>query len=282
MKDGFIISLLSIIPKKPTARCMGYTARLRLPSFINRALLRAFVWKYKINMDESAAKLEEFSSLSDLFLRKLKSGSRVISQKKGVCTSPVDGTIHSFGNITNGEFIQAEEMTGSVSNLIGQTEGESPLFQNGSYMIIYLSPQDYHRVHSHTEGTLSNIRYLPGRLWPVFPAATRSIQSLFDKNERMVFSMDTEYGKQILAMIGAFGVGRMTSSFVDVITNTNTEASEHPMETPLKRGQDIGAFALGSTVILVWEHQDISWSVQTGAKVRLGEELLTYQQQANT
>lgn len=275
MKDGLIITLLSIIPKKPTARFMGFTARLRFPSFINRAFLRAFVWKYNINMVESTSKIEDFHSLSDLFLRKLKPKVRLIEQEANIVTSPVDGTIHSFGPIVDGTFAQSKELKGLVSNLIGSQE-ESQSFQNGSYMIIYLSPQDYHRVHSHTKGTISTIRYLPGRLWPVFPAATRTISSLFDKNERMVFSFNTDHGNEILAMIGAFGVGRMTSPFVDIITNTQMKQESVEVSTDIERGDEIGAFGLGSTVILVWEHQNIIWDVKVGDTIRLGNKLLTY------
>ena len=275
MKDGLIITLLSIIPKKPTARFMGCTARLRLPSFINRALLRAFVWKYNINMDESESKLEDFACLSDLFLRKLKPGVRLIDQESAIATSPVDGKVHSFGHIENGTFSQSENLKGIVSNLIGSQENHHH-FQNGSYMIIYLSPQDYHRVHSHTDGTLSSIRYLPGRLWPVFPAATRSIESLFDKNERMIFSFDTKYGKEVLAMIGAFGVGRMTSPYIDIVTNTNAQEQSLRAQEEVTKGNEVGAFGLGSTVILVWSHQNIQWNVEVGDIVRLGKKLLTY------
>lgn len=275
MKDGLIITLLSIIPKKPTARFMGFTARLRLPSFINRAFLRAFVWKYNINMDESASNIEDFASLSDLFLRKLKPGVRSIDSKAGIMTSPVDGKVHSFGHIENGNFAQSKEMNGNVANLIGSQE-DARQFQNGSYMIIYLSPQDYHRVHSHADGVIASLRYLPGKLWPVFPAATRSIKSLFDSNERMIFLFDTEHGKEVLAMIGAFGVGRMTSPFVDIVTNTDIPKQNIPMSEKVKKGDEIGAFGLGSTVILVWTHKNIKWDVEIGESVRLGNKLLTY------
>ena len=272
MKDGFIITVLSMIPKKPTARLMGWTARLRFPSLINKAFLRAFVWKYNINMEESAAKLEDCTSLSDLFLRPLKNGIREIDPREHVCVSPVDGTIHSFGRIIDGKFLQAEDMTGSVQNLCGDHHDElkASEFHNGQYMIIYLSPQDYHRVHSHTDGTLTLIRYLPGRLWPVFPAATRKIESLFDKNERLLFSYQTSHGKQLLAMIGAFGVGRMTSVFCDITTNTETPAKDVRAQNEIQRGMEIGAFALGSTVILMWNNDKISWLVSRGEKIRLG------------
>ena len=278
MKDGLIITILSMIPKKPTARLMGWTARLRFPSFINKAFLRVFVWKYNINMEESAVKLEDFSSLSDLFLRPLKAGIREIDHREDVCVSPVDGTIHSFGNIIEGRFEQAEDMTGSVQNLCGEHHMalDAKEFHNGQYMIIYLSPQDYHRVHSHADGMISLIRYLPGCLWPVFPAATRKIASLFDKNERLLFSYETKYGRQLLSMIGAFGVGRMNSVFSDITTNTDTPAQDMISNQPIQRGVEIGAFALGSTVILMWNHDKIKWLVSKGEKIKLGTSIIQF------
>jgi len=282
MKDGLIISLLSIIPKKPTARFMGYTARLRMPKIINRALLRAFVWKYNINMNESVQSVEEFHCLSDLFLRKLKPQCRNISQDKEIEVSPVDGKIHSFGNIIDGRFHQANDLSGSIAELIGNhnTLLNASKYAQGSYMIIYLSPQDYHRVHAHKEGVLSCIRYMPGRLWPVFPAATRKIESLFDRNERMIFELQTDHGTEILAMIGAFGVGRMHSPFCDITTNTNGQQQDILRAQEVNRGDEIGAFGLGSTVILVWSHQEIEWLVEKNQKITLGSPIIKHKSDA--
>ena len=140
-------------------------------------------------------------------------------------------------------------------------------------MIIYLSPQDYHRVHSHKEGVLSQARYLPGRLWPVFPAATRKISSLFDKNERLVFELKNETDKEIIAMIGAFGVGRMGSAFLDIESNLHHPQQDFGLDNSIARGEEIGYFALGSTVILLWQHRDIQWCVQEGEPIRLGNKI---------
>ena len=274
MKDGLIITLLSIIPKKPTARFMGFTARLRFPSFMNRAFLRAFVWKYNINMEESVSKIEDFNSLSDLFLRKLKPKVRVIEQEPNIATSPVDGTIHSFGPIVDGTFAQSKELKGLVSNLIGSQE-ESQNFQNGSYMIIYLSPQDYHRVHCHDGGTLRELQYQPGKLWPVFPAATRKIPHLFDRNERLVFHIEHfERGniQSVLSMIGAFGVGRMTTDWNPVITNNYEPKQDITILKSIQRGDELGRFELGSTVVLFFQpDQIVKWGVEEGQKVQLGQ-----------
>ena len=94
----------------------------------------------------------------------------------------------------------------------------------------------------------------------------------------MVFLFDTENGKEALAMIGAFGVGRMTNPFVDIVTNTDMEKQFVPVRERVSRGDELGAFGLGSTVILVWKHKNIKWDVEIGDNVRLGNKLLTYTQ----
>ena len=114
---------------------------------------------------------------------------------------------------------------------------------------------------------------MPGQLWPVFPAATRSIDSLFDRNERLVFEIQTPHQTGILAMIGAFGVGRMGSPFIDVETNQNGPQTDFSVQEDIQRGTELGYFALGSTVILLWPNRSIEWRVQRGASIRMGESI---------
>jgi len=278
MKDGIIISILSIIPKKPVARLMGRATRIQLPTFLHRLLIRYFVWKYNVNLEECEGSIEDFNSLSEFFIRPLKVGRRKIEQQKDIFVSPADGKVHSYGRIQNGNFFQSESLMGNISELLGTGQEDlgfsSNRYWEGSFIIIYLSPQDYHRVHLHGDGNLTSARYQPGRLWPVFPAATRKVPSLFDRNERLLFSLENKKKYSVLAMIGAFGVGRMTTKHFDVITNTNTPAYEHRFTEPLSqnRGAEIGRFEMGSTVILLFD-EDLHWNVTNGQTVRLGEKI---------
>ena len=121
-------------------------------------------------------------------------------------------------------------------------------YDNGHYAVIYLSPTDYHRVHSPIDAKLHCLKYLPGKLWPVFPAATRKIDNLFDKNERLVFGFESPFGAMALVMVGAFGVGRMRTPFSDLITNQKQHGKCIPFnpETNVEKGEIV---ADGSTVI---------------------------------
>ena len=277
MKDGIIISLLSILPKNKIARFMGVSARIELPQFMHRLLIRFFVWKYKINLEECNGDIDDFKSLSEFFIRTLKDGRRQIEARPEFLASPVDGRVHTFGKIVNGEFEQYDGQVGSVAEMLGRPMSDPTCqrYNNGEFIIIYLSPQDYHRVHSHDGGTLRELQYQPGQLWPVFPAATKKIPHLFDRNERLVFHIEHfERGnvQSVISMIGAFGVGRMTTDWNPVITNNHEPQQDVTILQTIQRGAELGRFELGSTVVLFFQPDQIKkWNVSSGQKVELGE-----------
>ena len=282
MKDGLIISFLSILPKKSIARFMGINARLELPSFLQKLIIRYFVWKYDVNLEECTGSIEDYDSLAKFFIRELKPGRRPIDQNPQAIVSPVDGRVHAYGKILNGTFEQYENQVGSVAEMLGVNE-DSPLAQrynNGDFIIIYLSPQDYHRVHSHETGTITRLAYFPGKLWPVFPAATRKIPHLFDRNERLVFHIQHPTKKDVessIALIGAFGVGRMTTDWDSVITNNSEPQKSIDINKQVGKGIELGRFELGSTVVLFFEPNQIKeWSVTRGNKIQLGTKMATY------
>ncbi len=275
MRDGLIISALSIVPRKTASRIMGVLSRTGL----SRLLIRLFAWRYRIDLTECQGEPGDFDSLSAFFLRPLLPGARPVDTTPGALISPVDGTVHTFGRIIDGRFTQSETRTGSIAALLGATDprmsGAAPLpaerFEGGHYAVIYLSPQDYHRVHTPCAGQVVRCRYLPGQLWPVFPAATRRVAGLFDHNERLIFALKTDNSTVLVAMIGAFGVGRMSTPLADIVTNTTGQACDAALSPPvaLERGAELGRFGLGSTVILLIEPGPFSWSLAPGQRVKL-------------
>jgi len=277
MRDGLIISLLSVVPKNQTTRLMGLVSRLGLSRLANRA----FAWRYGINLDECVGSPGDYPTLAEFFLRPLLPEARPIDADPAVLVSPADSVVHTFGRITDGTFAQSDTRSGSIAGLVGaadpRTESAPPMggeqFEGGHYAVLYLSPKDYHRVHSPRAGRLIRSRYLSGRLWPVFPTATRRIDGLFDRNERLIFQLDTDHGTIAVAMIGAFGVGRMTSPHADIITNTGGPARDVHQDSPpeVARGAELGSFGLGSTVILLLPPGDFSWELTPGAPVKMGQ-----------
>ncbi|MCB9777256.1 MAG: phosphatidylserine decarboxylase [Alphaproteobacteria bacterium] len=281
MNDALIVKVLSAVPKNPTARFMGRTARLRLPRFLHRALVGWFVRKYRVDLSECQGGVEDFDSLAHFFVRPLKPGMRPVDPRPDVLVSPVDAKVHTFGTIQGGRFLQADGVDASVAELIGVGDPRAPgasslsaeRFEGGAYAVLYLSPRDYHRVHTAREGRVTEVRYLPGTLWPVFAAATREVPGLFGKNERLAFTFDTDLGAVVEVMVGAFGVGRMTTVIGDVVTNDPAHGNDVVLEHPvaLDRAAELGRFELGSTVILLFEPGRVEWQVEPGQPVQLGQ-----------
>ncbi|MEC7946229.1 MAG: archaetidylserine decarboxylase [Myxococcota bacterium] len=280
MNDALIVSMLSIVPKNPVARGMGTASRLRLPAWLHRALVRWFVGKYGVDLSECEGEIDDFPTLADFFVRPLKAGVRPVDPDPDVVVSPVDARAHTFGQIKDGMFLQAEGQPARVAQLLGADDPRLPgltaeianRYEGGQYAVLYLSPKDYHRVHTPLEGTVARWRYLPGQLWPVFPAATRKVAGLFGRNERLLFELDTSFGRVAEVMVGAFGVGRMSSTVTDLVTNTGGRGVDAPLAPPLpiERAGEIGRFHLGSTVILLFEPGQIEWTLEPGQAVRLG------------
>lgn len=264
MKDAVIVSLLSVTPRKRGARTMGWIARTRA----SRLAVRWFVRAYKVDMSEAEGTLADYPTLEDLFTRKLKPGVRPIDSTLDAIVSPVDGQCAQVGRTEAGRVQVAPGQFMQVKDLLGEAvDGERDT------CVIYLSPKDYHRVHSPREGHVSNWNYLPGTLWPVFPAAVKRVRGLFEKNERVAVRLDTDHGPLHVVLVGAFGVGRITLSVCDLVTNSGGKKSEGKLAPApsLGRGDELGIFHLGSTVVLVAPPGRWSFTVKQGEKVKLGQ-----------
>jgi len=283
MRDGLIISALSVLPKKTTTKTIGVLSRLRLPRPLHNLLVRLYVFLFQVDLTECDRHISEFDSLSEFFSRPLKPGLRPIDSTPNALVSPVDATVHGFGRITGGQFGQSDSRSGSIHELVG-TDKVNPTqahpltagqFDEGWYAILYLSPTDYHRVHCPRSAKAIRCRYLPGHFWPVFPTATRRVKGLFDRNERLLFQLHSDRGGIVVAMIGAFGVAHMRTPIADI----NPDASANGMDidlsppTPLDRGQEIGRFGMGSTVIVLVEPVSggsFQWNLEPGQPVKVG------------
>ena len=252
---------------------MGVGARLRLPRFAHRMLLRWFVRKYQVDLSESQGTIDDFDSLAAFFIRHLKPGMRPIDDSEGILVSPADAKAHTFGRIENGKFLQADGRHASVAALVGPEHADR--FEGGEFAVLYLAPPDYHRVHSPAEGTIASLDYRPGTLWPVFAAASRKVDELFGRNERLVFHMDTPAGRIATVMVGAFGVGRIGNEFDSRITNAGQPTGDTPLDPPatVLRGGELGRFELGSTVILLCEPGRVKWELEPGQVTRVGRKI---------
>jgi len=264
MKDALIVSALSLVPRNRGARAMGWFARTGLSRWVTSLFVRV----YGVNLDEAAGELADYPTLEALFTRTLKPGARPVDDGEGVMVSPVDGRCAYVGPSTEGRIEVAPGRWLPLGELVGRNlDGEHDA------VVLYLSPTDYHRVHVPCDGDGVHWRYVPGTLWPVFPAAVRRIDGLFARNERLAVELATAAGVVDCVLVGAFGVGRISIEGVDLLTNTGGEAADGPYARAVRRGDPLGVFHLGSTVVLVTEPGRWTWSVQPGDVVRMGRSI---------
>jgi phosphatidylserine decarboxylase len=227
---------------------------LRAPGPLLRAAIRAYVRAYRVDLSEAAEPLTAYPTFNAFFTRRLRAGARPVSTEPSVVVSPSDSRLHSIGPVpASGLLEQIKDRTYALAALLGSEEDARP-FVSGVYATLYLSPSMYHRVHSPVDGHIRSWRYVPGRLFPVNMMAVRHVEGLFTVNERVVIFIDTPaFGPVALVMVGATNVGRMSLSFAPLVTNTRQPASvtRPPLPLPIARGAEVGAFNLGSTVVLL-------------------------------
>ncbi len=243
MRDGLVITALSLLPRNAVAKGMGGLAR----AAVSRWAASAFVRAYGVDLSEAdPPDLAAYASLDALFTRRLRDGARPVDPTPGQLVSPVDGTIAAAGPVVDGAIAVAPGRTVGVDALVGE-----PVREPMDAVVLYLSPRDYHRVHAPLDGRVVGWRYVPGTLWPVFPAAVRGIDGLFARNERLVLMLDVDGARVFVVLVGAFGVGRITSPFEPVVSNTGAPAAEGACDAAVARGEELGVFHLGSTVVVV-------------------------------
>jgi len=264
---------LRTMPKILLTRCVGYFANASLPQWILRPLIRMFVKIYKIDMSEYQETY--FPTFNHFFTRSLRPECRPMEIDPKAIVSPVDGTIAQFGTIQNGQLIQAKGIDYPLKHLVYLSEYEET-FQNGKYITIYLSPRDYHRIHTPATIQIHELLYLPGALYPVNHLAVHNIPSLFTINERIISLLQSENNTKIaLIKVGATIVGKIKVIY-DIIEANHTKEIVHKTYSEqnllLLKGDEIGQFQMGSTIILLFPPETIEFhTIQIGQKVKLGQ-----------
>lgn len=274
------VKILSILPKNTISKLGGFLARMKLPRFIMIPVILAFSKITGINADEAQLELTSYPSLNQLFIRYLKNGVRIIDEQENVVVSPVDGTLLSSGQIAKGEMIQAKGIEFSIKELLG-TDTFFSDFSEGEYAIIYLSPHDYHRIHTPYDGRIIGYYYKPGKLFPVNSIAVSTIKKLFSRNERLITYLQTSQGKLAVIKIGATNVGKIKVEYDDSITTNNWFRSPkenlYTDQRHLKKGEELGRFELGSTVIVIIENKKGKMiEMEKGQRINYGEPIAIF------
>jgi len=279
---------LGATDKAPTARhsragatysaLIGWTATRALPSRLRPLAYRAFARAVGANLDEAELALAEYESLGDFFARRLRSGARLVDTHPEAIIAPCDGVVAALGTAVDGSLVQAKGRTYRLAELLADDELARQL-TGGAYTTIYLSPRDYHRVHAPFDATVESYDYLPGYLWPVNPRLATRRDGLLARNERVVIRLNSPaLGRVAVVMVAAAGVGNIR------LTNGPDSASlrgslEHRRVElhgmTVKRGDELGAFRLGSTVVMVFEPGRARLAGTVGQAVLFGQRIGT-------
>ena len=275
MNDRLQFALMNLIPKNTISRIAGGFAK----SGISRAVIPAYVKKFNIDVDAAEKAVEEYPSLVEFFVRRLKPGLRPVDEMLTSVVSPVDGKVSQMGPIREGQLVQAKGVTYTVAELLGGDTERARRYEGGQFLTVYLSPTDYHRIHTPLAGRVKAYTYVPGTLWPVNPFGVRAVQGLFAKNERLITYFDTEAGEVALVKVGATIVGSVKVEYDEKAgTNIRGGRLEHRDLTDgpfYGKGAEIGRFEFGSTIILLFEPGRVELDARLTPEtvVRMGESL---------
>lgn len=249
--------LLRAIPKNHLSLLVGRLVHTRLPRPLDTLSVRIFCRLFSIDPDTAEHPLSSYRSIGEFFTRRLRPGARPMGTG---LVSPVDGTLRSSAAVQEGHLEQVKGQRYSLRDLLHHEDWVARL-QGGQAFNLYLSPRDYHRVHSPIDGQIAGYMHVPGALWPVNDWALTNISKLFCVNERIAIGIETRFGLVVLVMVAATNVGCMSLSFATLRTNCpplrgrSLEPRFHALDPArsVARGDELGVFHMGSSVVLLTE-----------------------------
>lgn len=262
------------LPQHLISRLIGYLARCRNP-WVKNTFIERFIRAFDVDMSQALEPdPRAYPCFNDFFTRALRADARPIGDE---LVSPTDGYLSQSGRIERGTLVQAKGQHYSLTTLLGGDADQATPFRDGSFATVYLSPSDYHRVHMPLDGTLRETVYVPGRLFSVNLATADHVPGLFARNERLVCFFDTPHGPMAMVLVGAMIVAAIETVWAGQITPKSGEIQTTRFDAPIRlaKGEEMGRFKLGSTVILCFAdpvafRQDLHVD---GSFVRMGQSL---------
>ena len=275
MFDRLAVLPQYLLPKQALTLLAGKFANAKLGGFTT-TVIRRFVARYQVNMLEAAnPDVASYASFNEFFTRPLREGARPQANAEFIC--PVDGAISQFGAIERDNIFQAKGHSYTTTALVGGDAQLAAQFADGSFATLYLSPKDYHRIHMPCAGRLRRMIYVPGALFSVNPSTARGVPGLFARNERVVCIFDGEFGPFVLTLVGATIVGSMATVWHGVVnpprSRTVREWRYDGQEVALQKGDEMGRFLLGSTVVMLFPHNTLRFNPEwsPARAIRMGE-----------
>ena len=271
-----------VLPHHFLSRLMYAATRVRFEPWKNWQI-RWFVRRYRVDVSETVhADPEAYPDFNSFFTRALRAEARPLHPDPGAVVSPADGAVGQLGDIRDDCLVQAKGRYYSLARLLGNERVERTAFDGGKFITIYLAPHNYHRVHMPLRGTLCEMVHVPGRLFSVSAASTRLVSNLFARNERVASLFDTDRGPMAVVMVGALFVGSIEHPWSGVVTPAGGRGVgrwryERPAarQIALERGQEMGRFNMGSTVVALFSDPRMRWrpGLSEGSQVKVGEQI---------
>ncbi len=249
--------------------------------WLSRMLIRGYARLFRLDMNEALEpSLAAYPSLNALFTRALKPEARPLAEPETLMVSPADGAISELGHLQGDQLLQAKGYHYSLRTLFAEHRQLAEPFTDGEFATIYLSPRDYHRLHMPVTARLTDMIYVPGRLFSVSPMTTRTIPRIFTRNERLICLFDSDMGRLGLVMVGAINVSAMETVWAGLVTPPRGKSPRLTRYDPpitLPRGAEMGRFNMGSTIIVLAEKARVEWlpNLSPGRRIRMGEGLAT-------
>ncbi|MFY3773691.1 archaetidylserine decarboxylase [Marinobacter salsuginis] len=278
MFDKLFVLSQYITPQLGVSNLAGRLADSDSSPALKNRVIKWFIGRYGVDMSEAAeTDPEAYPTFNAFFTRALKPGIRPLADGEKTLVSPVDGAISQLGQVTGDRVFQAKGQSFSLSELLGGEEATTAPFTNGEFSTIYLSPKDYHRIHMPMAGTLRQMIHVPGKLFSVNPVTAENVPNLFARNERVVCIFDTDSGPMAMVLVGAMIVGSVETRWAGVVVPGSRQVTstryEGEQAISFEKGEEMGRFRLGSTVIMVMPKGAVTWNSDqvAGKTVRMGE-----------
>ncbi|TAK31230.1 MAG: phosphatidylserine decarboxylase [Myxococcaceae bacterium] len=248
-------SLLHLLPRGRITRALGRFTEARIPRPVLRPVLDLYSRAYDVALDEAVVPEGGFRSFNEFFTRQLRPGIHTVDPDPATVVSPADGRLDDSGPVSADRRFTVKGQSYDAATLLDDPAA-ARAYEGGHYFIVYLSPRDYHRVHSPVAGRVREVRHIPGDLFPVNEMGVRTVPGLFARNERVVVHVDTELGPAAVVFVGAFVVGKITLTIEapprpELGGRSAVRAFEGDARPTLEKGDELGAFQLGSTVVVL-------------------------------
>jgi phosphatidylserine decarboxylase len=278
ISDTLFVALQRALPARLLGRAVYAMTRSR-NRILKDLLIRGFTRLYDVNTAEAEKPVPGgYATFNDFFTRALASGARPVDADPGTVVSPADGRIQQIGRIRDGQILQVKGLEYRVADLLGDDAEAAARYRDGTFVTIYLAPWNYHRVHVPVAGRITDMTHVPGELWSVNATTAARVPRLFARNERLVCHGEAGFGRFAVVLVGALNVGSISTAWAgEVLPRTERSVKRWRYEgsgygTALGKGDVLGQFNMGSTVILLFPRGVVTWrpELAAGDPVRVG------------